>query len=106
MMDTDNDGTISKEEFDSFWMQLRLKLNEDQVIGKMNDFYQKFSRLDPTKAVPDFPQTPAAQPKQRNNTIAEVNENQEEEVKQAVPVVLTAEDLAEQERRRQESQEF
>ena len=40
-------------------MQLRLKLSEDQVIAKMNDFYQKFQAIDPSKAVPDFPQTPA-----------------------------------------------
>ena len=29
MMDSDNSGEISREEFESFWMQLRLKLTED-----------------------------------------------------------------------------
>ena len=55
MMDIDQNGEVSKEEFESFWLQLRLKLSEDQVIAKMEDFYQKFKGIDPSKAVPDFP---------------------------------------------------
>ena len=87
-------------------MQLRLKLTEDQVIAKMMDFYQKFQAVDPSKAVPDFPMTPAYANRSTSNSvfsnnnhtsINEVNESleaEEEEAKVAVPVAVSAEEIA------------
>ena len=84
-------------------MQLRLKLTEDQVIAKMMDFYQKFQAVDPSKAVPDFPMTPAFTNGSTNsnvftnnsshtsiNEVSEAQEAEEEEAKVAVPVALSA----------------
>lgn len=59
LMDTNQDGTITRDEFDNFWMQLRTRSTEDHVIMKMNDFYQKFNGLIPTGSKGDFPMTPA-----------------------------------------------
>ena len=71
-----------------------MKLTEEQVISKMNDFYQKLQYIDPSKAVPGFPLSPEGD-ETLSKVISEVNSSQEEEeVKVAVPAAQTAQELA------------